>query len=474
MIETIPLDKLMLSNLNVRRTERDADITALADDIAARGLKQNLVVIPAHFMTGESRSKKEGGKGWQGMYEVIAGGRRYQAMQLLVESGRMSADQPVACLIEEREEASETSLAENLHRVAMNPADEFNAFKAIVDVARERMSDVDPVAYCAKRFGVTVKHVQGRLRLAALAPEILEALRANIIGLDSAKAYAGVEDHELQRKVFEAQCKSTWQAHHPNSVRGALRGETLPLDCDLIQFVGLEAYRKAGGRTEVEMFMGSDGEERITDLTLLAKLAQEKAEPMVAPQARKDGFKDGLLVKKLGYGTWPSPPEGMERYIRYYEGKDPTKAELKKCTAVYDLDVDGLGLISLGHFRPAKPKEEQESRDWEAERAARAREHQIETRAARLAVYEIGKFDDTPFKGHAFWPRWQPRLVETREEEGCALVAIQIRVPIASITAHRAEAERQIDEEAAAAEAAKAADDDATDKDAAEALEQDA
>ncbi|HKT85600.1 MAG TPA: ParB/Srx family N-terminal domain-containing protein [Novosphingobium sp.] len=409
MIETIPLDRLMLSSLNVRRTERDADIAALAENIAARGLKQNLVVIPAHFMTGESQSSKQGGKGWEGMYEVIAGGRRFQAMSLLVETDRLPADHPVPCMVEQREEASETSLSENLHRVAMNPADELDAFRAIVDDARERRPEEDAVAYCARRFGVAVKHVQGRLRLASLAPEVLEALR----------------------------------------------GETLSLNDGMAKFVGLEAYLEAGGRIEVEMFMGADGEQRIADIKLLEKLAWEKAEPMVPPAAKADGFKAGLLAKGVGTSArWPAVPEGMERLAYWHD--QPTKAQTKKCVGVYAIASTGAVLDQIGMFRPIEQKAPAQERDWDAERRERQREWAIERKAAQLAVYQFGQFTGTPFEGHAFWPSYQVRPVEADPaDENFAMVAVLVRVPMADINARRAEAERIVDEEAAAADAAK-------------------
>ncbi|MED5546094.1 MAG: ParB/RepB/Spo0J family partition protein [Pseudomonadota bacterium] len=451
-ISTIPLDRLMLSALNVRQTERAADVDSLAEDIAARGLKQNLVVIPAHFATGESQSTHEGGKGWEGHFEVIAGGRRFQAMQRLVEQERLSPTFPVPCMIEPRDTAAETSLSENLHRVAMNPADEFEAFRVIVE---KFGSDEVAVGICAKRFGVTVKHVKGRLRLATLAPEILEALRANQIGVESAKAYAGTEDHALQLSVFTAQQKSHWQPHNAASVRGALRGHSLSLDDGLVKFVGVDAYVEAGGRVETEMFMGTDGQERIMDLQLLAKLGQEKAQPMVEPQAKKDGFKSGLLASGVGsQAKWPKAPAGMERFVTYYSEKKPTKAQLRKSVAVYAIAYDGTGIEKIGHFHTPKPKAPREERDWEAERLARQHEGKVERRAAQLAVYDVGKFTGTPFEGHTFWPGPYCSPVELDpQDENFALVAVLVRIPAAEIEAKKEEAERLIDEEAAAAAA---------------------
>src|SRR3546814_2749275 len=55
--------------------------------------------------------------------------------------------------------AEEISLAENLIREAMSPADECRGYRAALDKG-ETEEDV------ARRLGVTVRHVQGRLRLA--------------------------------------------------------------------------------------------------------------------------------------------------------------------------------------------------------------------------------------------------------------------------------------------------------------------
>ena len=466
-ISSIPLDRLMLSSLNVRQTERAADVDSLAEDIAARGLKQNLVVVPAHFVSGEaSRAQmagepaaSEGENIWKDRFEVIAGGRRFQAMQLLVEQERLASDFAVPCMVEPRNEAAETSLSENLHRVAMNPADEFEAFRVIVDQAKRNAAGEDPVAYCAKRFGVTVKHVNGRLRLASLAPEILDALRANEIGVDSAKAYAGVEDHALQLKVFAAQKKSNWQPHNPASVRGALRDVTLSINDGLVKFVGLDAYREAGGKIENDLFMGTEGEERVVDVKLIEKLGREKAEPLVEPQAKKDGFKSGLLATGVGYSAkWPKAPTGMERFVKYYQTKDPTKAELKKCVAVYAIGANGKGIEKIGYFRVPPPAEPKDDRDWETRQAENLRNSKIERRAAQMAVYEFGKFNGTPFEGRAFWPSFSSRPVALDgDDDQHAMVAVLIRVPVSSIETHKAEAERLIDEEAAAAAAAAAA-----------------
>src|SRR5690606_14103664 len=128
----------------------------------------------------------------------------------------------VTCLVlKDGESAVETSLAENFHRLAMNPADEAQAFASLV----EGGASVEEVA-C--RFGLTVRFVEGRLRLANLAPVVFEALAAGAITLDVAKAYGATSDQEIQARVFE-QLSSAYYAPGPDGIRrmvlaGTVRG----------------------------------------------------------------------------------------------------------------------------------------------------------------------------------------------------------------------------------------------------------
>ena len=110
MITTIPVAKLVASDRNVRRCGDERTDHELKADIAARGLMQNLVV---------TRARKP-----RGCYAVEAGERRRRALQALVEDGVLAADHAVTCLVIEAADAREASLAENVQRLAMNPAEE--------------------------------------------------------------------------------------------------------------------------------------------------------------------------------------------------------------------------------------------------------------------------------------------------------------------------------------------------------------
>ena len=85
----IPLDKLTLSQANVRRIKAGISIEELAEDIARRGLLQSLSVRPV--LDGEGHET--------GTYEVPAGGRRFQALKLLVKQKRLAKTAPVPCIV---------------------------------------------------------------------------------------------------------------------------------------------------------------------------------------------------------------------------------------------------------------------------------------------------------------------------------------------------------------------------------------
>ena len=181
MIQSIPLKKLAASPNNVRKSSDPAADAQLKADIAARGLLQNLVVRKAA----------------RGKFEVEAGGRRLAALQALAADGAITPDQEVTCLVIEGEESEvrEVSLAENFQRLAMNPADEAQAFAAIIEAG----ASAEEVA---RRFGLTVRFVEGRLRLAALAPCVFEALASGEITLDMANAYGAISDANHEAEVF--------------------------------------------------------------------------------------------------------------------------------------------------------------------------------------------------------------------------------------------------------------------------------
>ena len=143
-IRPIALDRLFIADENVRRTPPDAGAEAeLKASIAAHGLLENLVV----------RSD-----GPDGGYAVVAGGRRLAALQALAADGVLDFTHPVPCLVVDgNAPSSELSLAENVVRIAMHPADQVVAFTKLaesgVSVPAIAARSASPSAWSNSAFG---------------------------------------------------------------------------------------------------------------------------------------------------------------------------------------------------------------------------------------------------------------------------------------------------------------------------------
>ncbi len=257
----IELNKLVKSPLNVRKTASKAADKELKASILSHGLMQNLVVTDAR----------------DGTYQVIAGARRLAAMQELIEKKKLPADHSVPCQVVTEERAAEMSLAENTVRQAMHPMDEFEAFSGLAEQG-EKPEQI------AKRFGVTAKHVHQRLRLGRIAPEIRQAYRDEKLSLDALMAYALTDDQTRQLRVFES--LKGWQAGEDHHIRRALTDQMIRDTDKLAKFVGLDAYKGAGGTVKEDLF-GEDV--YLEDAELVNQLAGEKLEAE-AQAVRAEGW----------------------------------------------------------------------------------------------------------------------------------------------------------------------------------------
>ncbi|WP_052208869.1 ParB/RepB/Spo0J family partition protein [Croceibacterium mercuriale] len=268
----IPFNKLVLSDSNVRKTHNSDADEQLSLDIEAHGLLQNLVV---------TKAKK------RGFYAVIAGGRRLRGIGMIVDRGAWEPTVEIECkLLEGSEEsASEVSLAENFQRLAMTPAEECRAFQHFI-------KEGDDTAAVAKRFGQTQRFVDGRLRLAALAEPIFDALASGKITLELAKAYASTDQHDVQLRVFEQLRHSYSQT--PDNIRRTIAGQAVAGTDPLALLIGEGAYTAAGGRIERDLFSDVAADSWL-DVEIVQRLVGEKME---AEAAR--------LMADLGIGcVWP-------------------------------------------------------------------------------------------------------------------------------------------------------------------------
>lgn len=253
-IQNISLDNLVKSPRNARKTPpSEAADAELRASIAVHGLQQNLVVTPADC---------------DGIHEVVAGGRRLAALKVLQAEGKLPPDCVVPCFIR-TENAAEISLAENIVRQAMHPADQFEAFAALVDAD-------ETVPAIAARFGVSEKLVRQRLKLGKVAPKLLAAYRAEEMDLETLTAFTLSDSHKRQLAVWK-QVRNEHYGVSPHTVRRLLTEKSIAAGSRVGRFVGVEAYEQAGGRVTRDLFSERD-EGYFDDVKLVHKLALHKLE----------------------------------------------------------------------------------------------------------------------------------------------------------------------------------------------------
>ena len=277
----IPLNKLVLSQSNVRRIKAGVAIEELAEDIARRTLLQSLTVRPVLDAQGTET----------GMFEIPAGGRRYRALELLVKQKRLAKTAPIPCVIRTEGVAEEDSLAENVQRAPLHPLDQFKAFQAL----REKGQSEEEIAAA---FFVAVAVVKQRLKLAAVSPKLLEVYAEDGMTLEQLMAFTVNGDHERQEQAFERLRQS--YDKQPYAIRRMLT-EGAVRACDKrAQFIGVEAYVEAGGSVMRDLFQGDDGG-WLQDVGLVDRMVADKL-GQHADTVRAEGWKWVEAAPELPYG----------------------------------------------------------------------------------------------------------------------------------------------------------------------------
>ena len=255
MYQEIPLNQLVFSADNVRviNASKAADNELIAG-IRSSGLLQNLIVRP---------NKK--------YYEVIAGGRRLAALNYLAIKEVIAEDKKIGCVVKSGDEnITEISLMENTQRAAMHPADEFEAFRKMVEDGGISVSEV------AERFGKSKKYVNQRLSLGLVSPKLLGYYRKGKLDLESVMAFTIAGDHDRQMACHTELSKV--HRLHANQIKSWLTGELVTTNHGIGKFVGKAAYIKAGGAISSDLFEDTD---YLSDGELVNKLATEKLEKAI-------------------------------------------------------------------------------------------------------------------------------------------------------------------------------------------------
>ncbi|MBH2919165.1 ParB N-terminal domain-containing protein [Serratia marcescens] len=333
--KTATLGQLVLTDLNVRKKKSSqASIEGLAAAIRSAGLLMNLVVFEME----------------DGHYGVAAGERRTLALRWLMEQekdadkttpdGIVTHDYPVEVLVVSLAMARVVSMMENSQREQMHPADQVTAF-------RDLSADGQTPAKIGDLLGFSTRHVQRCLRLATMAPVLLDALAEDQITLDQLQALSATEDHQRQCDVWDN--AHGWAAAPQHLREAVLKGEVSARDNNQLAFVGREVYEAAGGTFKFDLF--SD-EGFLTEPAMLERLAREKLHALAQQVAEGEGWSwaEGRIsaIKTWGedaelYRELAEPqPEFTDDELTEIECLQTRLDELEDAFGAEDAETDAL------------------------------------------------------------------------------------------------------------------------------------
>jgi ParB family chromosome partitioning protein len=194
----VPVEEIRANPMQPRRHFDEAALKELAASIREQGILQPILLRPS-----------EGG------YEIVAGERRYRAA---MQAGLRAVPALVRKL--DRSESLELALIENLQREDLNPVDEAEAYRSLIEQFGYTQEDL------ARRIGKDRSTVANVLRLLKLPEEVLDAISQGAISMGHGRALLALEEPERIREVFArvvAQSMSVRQVEE--EVRRVLAGK---------------------------------------------------------------------------------------------------------------------------------------------------------------------------------------------------------------------------------------------------------
>ena len=350
---TLPLSALTPSGLNPRRRFDETVIAELAASILEHGLLQNLVVRPHPVEVG--------------LWQIVAGERRYRALQSLLESSTIPEDYPVSVTVREVSDFDLRLLAttENIQRQDMTPLEEADAFVRLMELG----DDEDGIAL---RTGVSPRTVKLRLRLASgLCADAKRALEADKLTLAQAQALLlgskGLQK-ELLPRILEHDLS-------PKDIRRMLTEGKIPVGRNLFP---LGAYTAAKGSITTDLFQ-PEHPGWFDNRELFIKLQNEAVEKRLETLREKYGeanifTTDYFLAYRYVEGEGAVVVLNHHTFsIEVHEGL-VTRPEPKAVTPP-STNSDG----------EKKPKENRRRNEWEATSLTRA-VHEEASRDFRLCL----------------------------------------------------------------------------------------
>lgn len=243
----IPLDQLHPHPDNPRREL--GDLTELAESIKAKGIMQNLTVVP----------REAGG------YTVIIGHRRSAAARL----AGLEAAPCVITKMSEREQVA-TMLLENMQRADLTAYEQAKGFQMMMDLG-------ESVASISEKTGFSRTTVKHRLEMAKLSDKKLKEISVRQVSMADFDKLSKIKSIAKRNEVLE----KIGTANFDNAVEGALRAELIAERMPTFE----EKVKALGAKKMKDEDRWSSKFERIADVDV--KTAEED-KPIVPKKYQKE------------------------------------------------------------------------------------------------------------------------------------------------------------------------------------------
>lgn len=267
-VQIFPYSRLSHTGLNTRIIPHtDREVEEMADSIQAMGILQNLI----------------GAELPDGTIGIVGGEGRRRGTGILVMRGVLDADTPfVPVKVLPVEMAVAASMIENGRRKNMHPAEQIIGFRTLQQEGKT-------ASQIGALMGYHPRHVQRCLKLANLAPSLLDALARDEITLEHCEVMTLADTHERQLQVWE-EAKAQWNGSMPmpHTLRKMVTDDKMAISHPMFEYVGEEAYTAAGGTLTADLF--SDRDSTFADAALVRSLLAGKLTVLAARVKQEQGW----------------------------------------------------------------------------------------------------------------------------------------------------------------------------------------
>lgn len=265
-VQIFPYSRLSRTELNTRIIPHtDTEVEEMADSIQAMGILQNLIgtALP------------------DGTIGIVGGEGRRRGTGILVQRGVLATDTPcIPVKVLPVEMAVAASMIENGRRKNMHPAEQIIGFRTLEQEGKT-------ASQIGALLGYHPRHVQRCLKLANLAPSLLDSLARDEMTLEQCEALTLADTHERQEQVWK-EAVEKWHDPAVQTLRKMVTDDKMAISHPMFAYVGEEAYTAAGGTLTADLF--SDRDSTFADASLVKSLLAGKLTVLAARLKQEQGW----------------------------------------------------------------------------------------------------------------------------------------------------------------------------------------